>query len=218
MSTAVEWRSIPGFKGYEASNIGDIRSLKRGRGPRVLAQWKTNIGYMTIPLINNCGERQTQYVHRLVMRAFKGYSSLQVDHVSEDKTDNRRENLRYCSAEENHGYHYAKRGHFDRGIMYIESVGNFSARPYINGKIRHLGHFKTRQEAVDAVTYAKETGDYFKFRRKKASKYKYISFSKPHNQWVARRTIKGKVHYIGHFEDEELAKKAVDLFNRRRKK
>jgi len=49
---------------------------------------------------------RNRMVHRLVMLAFVGESDLQVNHVNGDKTDNRLENLEYCTGSENlqHAY------------------------------------------------------------------------------------------------------------------
>ena len=40
-------------------------------------------------------------VHRLIMMAFVGESQQEVDHINRIKTDNRFENLRYCTRSEN---------------------------------------------------------------------------------------------------------------------
>ncbi len=112
------WKDIPGYEGYyQASNLGLIRSLDRismilGRPKKVFGRvirLKTNKnnGYrMAILCVN--GERKTHTVHRLVAKAWhENPNSLgDVNHRNGDKSDNRPENLEWCSRSDNliHAY------------------------------------------------------------------------------------------------------------------
>ena len=103
------WRPIEGYEGlYEVSNLGRVRSLDRyvkGKGKsyrlhkgKVLSSAKDTIGYLFVILHCN-GKCKTIRVHRLVAEAFipavEGLS--EVNHKDEDKTNNRVENLEWCS-------------------------------------------------------------------------------------------------------------------------
>lgn len=108
-----EWKPIPGWEDfYEASNLGEIRSLDRqvrGRGNgvrvvcgRVLKQQLAANGYMQVFLVGS-GIRKTMRVHRLVAAAFLGPrpDGLETRHLNDNKEDNRLVNLAYGTKSEN---------------------------------------------------------------------------------------------------------------------
>lgn len=109
------WKDIPGYEGlYQVSDHGRVRSLGRNcksrnastqwKKPRVLTQEITIHGYCRVRLYDAKGIAKHHAVHRLVMGAFYGESDLEVNHKNEIKTDNRIENLEYCSSKYNCNY------------------------------------------------------------------------------------------------------------------
>ena len=101
----VEWRAIPGFPGYEASNDGHVRTLRPYGGVlRVLSEWPNPQGYLTVQL-GPRGKRTRVTVHRMVMLAFVGPRppGKEIAHWDGDKTNNALTNLRYATPKEN-GY------------------------------------------------------------------------------------------------------------------
>ena len=64
---------------------------------------KNSRGYMTVSLYDGSKPKKpkSHLVHRLILGAFHSESDLQVNHKNGDKTDNRLENLEYCTAWEN---------------------------------------------------------------------------------------------------------------------
>lgn len=100
-----EWRDIPGYEGlYQASNYGRIKSLnyKRTGKEQLLKPSKESCGYLQVRLYRD-GKPKWYKVHRLVWEAFNGPISegMQINHINEDKTDNRLENCNLMTPKEN---------------------------------------------------------------------------------------------------------------------
>lgn len=107
------WRDIPGYEGlYQVSNAGRVKSLARLSAPfngnvytvreRVLKPWMQNAGYLVVGL-NSKARRKEHLVHRLVASAFISNPERLpiVNHINGVKTDNRVDNLEWCSEEFN---------------------------------------------------------------------------------------------------------------------
>ena len=96
------WMDVLGYDGlYQASDLGRIRSLKYGN-VRILKPGKNSCGYLKVGLYKD-GKKKTCYVHRLVWEAFNGKipPGMQINHISEDKTDCSLVNLNLLSPKEN---------------------------------------------------------------------------------------------------------------------
>ena len=102
------WQDIKGFEGYyQVSNMGRAKSLERtvenGRGyyktvpEKILKVYDNGRGYLFVQLCKD-GKVKNCFVHRLVADAFcenpSGYK--EINHINEDKSDNRAENLEWC--------------------------------------------------------------------------------------------------------------------------
>ena len=133
------WKDIPGFEGlYQASNQGRIRSLDREvRGKygniavkkgKILSLAKASNGYLVVTLWKDL-KKTVKRVHRLVYEAFNGPipEGMQINHISEDKTDNRLENLNLMTPKENNnwGTHKARvgKGH-EKAVLQKDLSGN----------------------------------------------------------------------------------------------
>lgn len=108
-----EWRPVVGYEGvYEVSDLGRVRSVDRWnvdsrgrkfkRSGRIIAGGKSGAGYPYVVLWRNSREKLA-YVHRLVAEAFLPpiQGKLEVNHINGVKTDNRAENLEWCTSSEN---------------------------------------------------------------------------------------------------------------------
>ena len=111
-----EWRPVVGYEGlYEVSNTGRVRSvdryIKNGHSSyrlhkgKVISLLKGEYGYIQVNLYYN-GKNYKKYVHRLVAQAFipNPDNLPQINHKDEDKTNNRVDNLEWCTAKYNINY------------------------------------------------------------------------------------------------------------------
>ena len=98
-NTNIIWKKFRNSN-YEVSNTGLVRSVKY-RTPRAIKPilMKSNGYYYISTVIDNVYQKFR--LHRMVMECFCGASDLTVDHINGIKSDNRLENLRYCTIWEN---------------------------------------------------------------------------------------------------------------------
>lgn len=97
-------KDIPGHPGYMANSDGKIIG-KRGN---VMKGHIDRCGYHEVVLSEN-GKSKSWLVHRLVMSTFvptKNMEQLDVNHRNGIKTDNRLENLEWCTRSENTRHSY----------------------------------------------------------------------------------------------------------------
>lgn len=102
------FRSIEGYEDlYEVSNLGNVRSLgnNKSRKTKVLKPQTSGRDYLHVALCKD-GKVKRFLVHRLVVEAFLGKipESLEVNHLNEDKTDNRLINLSLMTRKANNNY------------------------------------------------------------------------------------------------------------------
>ena len=158
------WKDVVGYEGsYQVSNLGNVKSLKR-KQEIILKPSVGSSGYY----IKTLWKKQiskTYTIHQLVAKAFLGHKpcgmNLVIDHINNDKLDNRAENLQIVSHRFNvsksnknkcnisskyHGVSiaYVKRKLKNNVIKYYKKI---ESQISINGQKIYLGVFKTEEEA-----------------------------------------------------------------------
>ena len=111
------WKDIKGYEGlYQVSNQGLVKSLERtvtrknGRKQtireRILRPRTDRDGYLQVILYDSRGKSKTFRLHRLVCEAFhqNPKNKPEVNHINEDKLDNRACNLEWVTAKENRNH------------------------------------------------------------------------------------------------------------------
>lgn len=96
------WLPIPGYPGYEVSDMGQVRSYKGLGRPRRLKGSPGNGGHLYISLVNN-GVRLSTSIHQLVLLAFVGPcpKGREVCHLDSNPANNHLSNLKYDTHQEN---------------------------------------------------------------------------------------------------------------------
>jgi hypothetical protein len=221
MNNAEIWKDVPGYEGiYQVSDIGNVKSLSRellhkGKYPittkeKILKPGLSGNGYLTVRLCNN-NSRKTINVYMLVAMAFlnhkpDGTHKICIDHINNDKTDNRLVNLQLISQRENTSKDKKNGTSKYVGVSWCKPRNKWVAQIAIDDKKKHLGYFTDEYEAhlgYDKVLKMYHEGDLSFMKPKEfSSKYKGVSWDKSNNRWVVKIRVDGKQKNLGTFTDE----------------
>ncbi len=80
---------------YVVYDNGDVYIIGT-KEVRKLKPWVTNRGYKQVSI-----NRKAEYLHRVIIEAFRGKSDMQVDHIDGNKNNNTLKNLQYLTPQEN---------------------------------------------------------------------------------------------------------------------
>lgn len=131
----------------------------------VLSRWKWTAckkGY-AYRLERVDGRKKKIPMHRFLMGLDKG-DAMHVDHINGNPLDNRRANLRLCTASENacnrRRYRDSKSGY--KGVTWSKAANKWKAQIRIQGRLIYLGVYAAAEDAFDAykVASAKYHGEF----------------------------------------------------------
>lgn len=127
------------------------RQFKNGKW-REIAPYQMNRGYLVIFVAG-----KSRLIHRLIAFCFLGLEDLegnhhnnQIDHRNHNRSDNRIENLRIVTAQQNNFNSNAK------GCSFNKNRQRWGAYITLNRKRIFLGYFETEEEAHQNYLEAKE--------------------------------------------------------------
>jgi hypothetical protein len=158
------WKDIPGYEGrYQASNQGRIKSLVSNI---IMKQQLGKRGYYCVDLSLN-GKRKNYTVHKLVAMCFlshepDGTMNLVIDHINNDKLDNRIHNLQLISNRDNLIKSIDKEKTYSKytGVTWDKQSQKWKSNIRINSKSYHLGLFEIEEDAHKAFQQKiKEMGE-----------------------------------------------------------
>ena len=224
MSNMEEWRDVPNYEGYyQASNLGMVRSLDRTVTTKhgverfykgKIIEGNVQKGYRRTTLRGDgiCGKFMFS---QIIAMTFLGHkpngTTLVVDHVNGDMSDDRVDNLRIVSHRANSTTCFrSNKGSFSSeyiGVHWHKKVSKWRTQIQHNGANVHLGYYDTEVEASNAYQLALskiKDGSFNPddYKPEWTSKYKGVSFKKANNKWHAYIKINGKQKYLGCFPTE----------------
>ena len=103
------WKDSPGYEGlYQVSDMGQVKSLnyKKSGEEKIMKLHTHRDGYLTVRIVKNKIVK-TYKVHRLVLMTFNpinNMNKLDVNHIDENKTNHKLENLNSMNRKENINY------------------------------------------------------------------------------------------------------------------
>lgn len=149
------WKDIPGYEGlYQVSNQGRVKSFPRNgtrNEERILKTTPGAYGYHRVGLYKN-NNPKTVKVHAIVALAFIGKrpDGMTINHKNGIKSDNRPDNLEYCTIKENL-QHAHRTGLIDPLKISGEKHGNsrLTAEQVLEIRALHKGGNITQAELAD---------------------------------------------------------------------
>lgn len=112
-----------------------------------VAGYSDSLGYITIRVYG-----KLYLAHRLAwLYSYGLWPKSEIDHANRRPWDNRIANLREATRAQNC---YNTRYYDGKGASFCKGRGKWRAYIRVNGRQKHLGHFRTRAEAVEAYRSA----------------------------------------------------------------
>jgi len=117
------------------------------------AGWQNKLGYWSLGL-----NRKTYKIHRLVYLMHHGYMPKYIDHIDNNSSNNRIENLRETTSMQN-SWNQKNRitntsGY--KGISWCKKSQKWTARCMMGGKSTFLGQYKNITQAIEIVRKFRE--------------------------------------------------------------
>lgn len=156
-----KYGTIPNYSNYIFDRDGNVYSLnynKTGK-TKILKQQKNKYGYMMIQLFDDNRKSRLLSVHRLIAMAFlplvegKNY----VNHIDGVKSNNRVDNLEWCTLSENtkHSYDVIHTQSYQR-LIDISKIGSKKRRKFTDRDIKNIRY----EHNIKHVSFRKLASEY----------------------------------------------------------
>lgn len=146
------WKPIKCFDGYEASNMGNIRSLKWNK-IRTLKAIFDGKGYLQVRLYKN-GKPKTRKIHQLIAEVFLNHKpcgfEFVVNHIDFNGLNNKIDNLEIITQRENANKKHLKSTSIYTGVCWIKNRNKWRAEIRTKNKSKSLGYFINEIDAHNA--------------------------------------------------------------------
>jgi len=151
------WKDIPNYEGrYKVSNLGNIKSILKN-SEKIIKGSISVKGYMQYTLTMK-PKYNVFTGQQLVAMAFLNHIpcgvSLVVDHINNNKLDNRVENLQVVTNRYNSYKTQGKYSSQYKGVCFVKATKKWRSSIAINNKTIHLGYFNNEYEAYLAYQKA----------------------------------------------------------------
>jgi hypothetical protein len=146
VDSVVEERWLPIDENYHVSDLGRVKSFAQCKDGRIMKPTISNNGYF----VTRLGRKTQHLIHRLVLQTFLPIDVMkEVNHKNHIKTDNRLENLEWCSRSENERFKKKREGCSSqyKGVYWDKSRNKWEACCKIDGKSNYLGRFDDEHDA-----------------------------------------------------------------------
>lgn len=153
------WKDILGFDGYQISNLGRVRSCRKGSRKgvregawRIVAPRLGRSGhYLMVQLYDKQQKQRVFTLHRLLYSVFVSPipAGMVVDHIDRNKLNNSLDNLRLATVSQNVANRTPRVDRKYRGV-HLKRSGRFSVETSNTEGAVYLGTFDTEIEAAKA--------------------------------------------------------------------
>jgi len=134
-------KTIEGYNDYEVDTEGNVYTLKKSNGlkskdgklsNRLVAQ-----GYHQVSLYYGAKLPKQLLVHRLVWEAFNGTipKDMQIDHIDNNKTNNKLSNLQLLSVQDNMKKMWDRRGRSEKKEIVKDWLARGYSRKFISDNL-----------------------------------------------------------------------------------
>lgn len=148
------WKDVPNYEGlYQISDLSRVKSLPRkmvkGKAvfistEKILKPAQNSGGYMQVILCKS-GTQKAITIHQLIAMTFLGHTpcgyELVIDHINDNKLDNRVENLQIVTNRFNACKTQGKYSSQYKGVSWSKRYKKWQSLIQINGINTHLGLF-----------------------------------------------------------------------------